>query len=235
MIMLDASALFFDSVITTLITPTNHDIYEKRLTDDSQYAGFKRLPCHIYFYYLMFGPDGYPEIRQYDYDSPTGIDYEDVPTIMGDLANNARNNSNNPPPTHFDFASLKWNRISYIAFVMDSARWVLWKRLSDPSRAGIVFDPKKQTGVSISDNHSFFDALDVTVPIRNSSGGVDHRSGIYFVNHMKADDAGADLGTSNINFAFEMYFDVAMAGSQLPTVFIIDPGGTNMGPPAPPP
>jgi hypothetical protein len=233
--MLDASALFFDSVITTLITPTNHDIYEKRLTDNGGYPEFKKLPHHIYFYYITFGAGGAPEIRQYDYDSSTGIDYGSVPAKISDLANNARNNGSSPPPSEFDFAALKWNRVSYIAFVMDSANWVLWKRLSDPQRAGIVFDPKKQTTVTISDNHSFFDASDLTVPIPNGSGGTDLRSGIYFMNHMKADDAGTDLGSTDINFAFDMYFDVVMNGSKLPTVFIIDPGGTNMGPPAPPP
>jgi len=36
-------------------------------------------------------------------------------------------------------------------------------------------------------------------------------------------------------FAFDVYFDVSNIGGASSTVFIIDPDGTNMGPPLSPP
>jgi hypothetical protein len=58
---------------------------------------------------------------------------------------------------------------------------------------------------------------------------------------MKGNDEGDTIGEGPIQnmtteyFKFELYFDVWAGGGLLPMVFVIDPGGTNMGPPTPPP
>ena len=65
----------------------------------------------------------------------------------------------------------------------------------------------------------------------------DKRSAIVFVNHMKGDDDGNDLGDRvKQPFQFEMYLDVAFAsGTAVPMTVIFDPDGTNMGPAQSPP
>jgi hypothetical protein len=91
------------------------------------------------------------------------------------------------------------------------------------------------------ENHTFFDALDVpvTMPIRNPRPGEaieDERSAVVFINHLKADDIGNDLGAgAGQFFQFKMFFSVKFADGTDGMTVVLDPGGTNMGPPLPPP
>jgi hypothetical protein len=234
--MMESTAELYNALANSMLTSTNSDVYDKKATLHNPPPEYGKVPHHVYLYYFAFKPDGEPDMRQYDYHRDNdSIPRSDVPGIINDLASNARVNGSSPTPTPCDFRKLEWTRISYVAIVMDSAYWSIWQKNSHPSGPGIVFDTLKGS----TPNHSFYDAEDITVRIDDHQGQIDTRSGIFLINHMKCDTDGNTLGTKpgdpNEYFKFDLLFDVRAGGSALPLQFIIDPGGTNMGPPQPPP
>lgn len=109
--------------------------------------------------------------------------------------------------------------------------WALHKR-ADGGTA-IAFN----IGKSSTPNHSFFDGRDLEVEIPDGGGGTDRRSAIALINHMKRNSDGEDLLEGDAQpFLFDVYVDASYSGSTGSALTVIlDPGGTNMGPPVPPP
>jgi hypothetical protein len=66
--------------------------------------------------------------------------------------------------------------------------------------------------------------------------GADTRSAIALINHMKQNSGGDDLPDGEAQwFEFDIYLDVDHAGTaSTPLTIILDPGGTNQGPPEQP-
>lgn len=229
----------------------NYPIDTVRL-GDANYPYHQEVPCSIYFYYIRVNTDGklhvthffYPDGDPSDVNNPANPDdWPAIPRdrlvlegILRDLALNARQqNPTNPPPIGTRFENIRWRRKSYLAFFIDEVNWKLHKLANtDPC---IVFITEPKDGVTGLANHTFFDALelDVEMPI-NGGPASDLRSAVVFINHMKADDAGNDLGAGGGQFfQFKMFFDVAFAGGGNGMTVIFDPGGTNEGPSVPPP
>ncbi|MEA3030213.1 MAG: hypothetical protein QOG13_1538 [Sphingomonadales bacterium] len=228
-------------------TPTNHSIYEERYVAGK--PGFDKLPHCIFFYYVRVNGNGTLEISHYFYENfdeegvslPIPRDEATLNGLMKTLALNARpTGSGNPPANGSNFRNIVWNRKSYIGIFIDEGNWALHKFANQDPGVLFITDPKD--GKAGLENHTFFDAmdLDITMPIFRPKSGApteDQRSAIVFMNHMKADEAGNDLGGGGTGqfFQFKMFFGVKFADGTDGMTVIFDPGGTNMGPPLPPP
>jgi hypothetical protein len=220
----------------------NHDIYELRLTQVPPTPGYAYIPSCIYFYYVRVDNSGKLRIDHYfDCNGPIAdptqwqpIPYADVPARLFNLAMNARPGTvNKNPPTLPDhnFDNIVWRRKSYIAFYFDEANWHFHTR--GGARSAVVF----KVGPTVYPNHSFFDAQDVVLDMPNVfHGGTDQRSALFFVNHMKRNEAGDEfILPESQTFEFEMFLKVQFAEASTNTLTVIfDPTGTNQGPPETP-
>lgn len=230
-------------------TVENHDIYEKRLTepDSDKWPEHRLTPHSMYFYYVRINRDGRLVVDHYLYfngdenepDKWKAIPYDKdgLTTLVTDLAVNARPRTVDKNPrcrAKGDFKKTTWRRKSYIAIFFDEANWTLRKKTPTSGEAAVTFIVKEGMKEGLP-NHSFFDAIDLTITIEGDPPG-DERSAIVFVNHMKGDDHGNDIGTGvTQSFVFKLILDVETDSGDPPTVVIIDPGGDNNGPPLPPP
>jgi hypothetical protein len=233
---------------------TNHDIYEKRLTepDTSLWPDHRLTPYSMYFYYVRINKDGRLVIDHYFYatggkDHPenwTMIPHEEegLRNLVKALALNARprvrpEDKDPPRAATGNFNKAKWRTKSYVAIFFDEAHWTLRKKGPGSGESAVTFIVKEGNKVG-TPNHSFFDAIDLAINMPIGDGPEeDTRSAIVFVNHMKADEAGRDLGEDEDQpFEFKIFLDVRMQAPDEPaTIVIIDPGGTNGGPSVPPP
>jgi hypothetical protein len=234
--MQESTALYIETIINKMVTVDNHEVYDKRYKDPVNFPLYTKIPCCIYFYYIAFTADGCPDIRHYTHDNGTaGIEPFEIRSFIMSLARNARRKGPSPEMDGRDFRDITWVRKSYVVVFMDSPYWTLFKRTN--GKGGVVFNTLRGS----TDNHSFFDGDDLQIDMSPAQDGTtDMRSAIYFINHLTKDDIGTDL-TYDANgqpatedFVFDVFFDVKgeSGGS---TCFVIDPDGTNMGPPVPPP
>jgi len=227
--LLDETNKFLEARVNEALTDQNRDVYESTRDASNRLA---RVPYCVYLYYIRFNADGLPEVRHYFKDYGAPVSYADVDTKIAELAKNARDDGAVPTPEGYDFQRVKWKRVSYLAVLVDSPHWKLWKK-SD-GKAGIKF--VTTTTPPSTPNHSFFDAKDVPVYIDGQL-----RDAIVLVNHVLDKDGnvlghGQPYNTVSEPFHFDIYFDVGNhAAGGASSVFIIDPGGNNMGPPPPPP
>ena len=215
---------------------TNHDVYDKRLKMPNPWPPFDYVPHYIYFYHIRLSENANLLVDHYEYrdgpdpDNPVdlaAIPYDRVPAIVKRLTEDAK--SNLRQPTGSDFVDIKWKRRSYVAFVLDEPNWTFHKR--DADRCSIVFNLAKDS----SPNQSFFDAEDLDLLIRNPDTGEDEPcSGVYMINHMTKDAEGNPVGDPGQEFFFDMYVDAKYARTNGKMTVILDPGGTNQGPPQQP-
>jgi len=219
---------------------TNHDVYDKRLTLPHPWDPFKNPPRHVYFYYLKVNEAGDLVIDHHEYDNGADpnnpvrhqpIPHSAIPAIAEHLTGVARATTS----VDHDFKDVYWKRLSYIVIVIDEPKWKFQKRLD--GKSAIAFNPFKNGS---RPNCSFFDAADFdfeSTEIDNNNNTIRYRSsGVYFVNHMKVDSQGTTIASErDQRFEFDMYFDVEYAsGSSEKMAVILDPGGTNQGPPEQP-
>lgn len=223
----------------------NHDVYEQRLAAGK--PGFTDVPHCLFFYYMRIDRDGRLRVTHYTYvdgdpDVPTTwrpIPYSKagLTTLVTTLARNARPSGlKNPrPDAQENFQNIVWKRKSYIAIFLDEAHWKFHKFPAEDS--AVVFFTERKNGKTGTQNHSFFDAMDLDIDMPIGAGpATDQRSAVVFVNHMKGDDQGNDLGARSEFFQFKMFLDASFAsGGGVPMTVIFDPDGTNMGPPIGPP
>lgn len=231
-----------DEIIEGLLSSSlhgkNHDVYEKRLTQNNPPPKWDYVPHCIYFYYVRIDRDGKVRVDHYlyansDLDHPSTwpkIPHSDVPGILRNLALNGRPSTGRKDPPKLpsnNFDEIPWNRRCYIAIFFDEANWSFHKRAD--GKSGIVFNPSQ--GMP---NHTFFDAMDVELELPNGDGGTDKRTAIFFVNHYRKNDQGDDLDERQ-EFKFDMWLTAKFAESNdTGMVVIFDPGGTNDGPPEQP-
>ena len=191
-------------------------------------APFDEVPASIYFYYIgeKVGTNPRP-VRHYFYihgrdrilDTPVNPQLEE---IVRSLARNARSNGNNPPQFGADWNYMVWNHKSYLVVLID-----------DPSVQfetgnGIEFNPSNNG----TPNHSFFDARNFGVPLIYQ-GQTRLAPAVCCINHMKRNEDGDDLGDYPEFFHFVLHTSPQL--EELRRLDVEDSGGTNMGPPAPPP
>lgn len=219
----------------------NHDIYDKRLTTVPPTPEFDYVPHCVYFYYVRIEKDGRVRVDHYFYangalEDPTSwqpIPYVDMPDILYRLALNGRPSTPVKDPPKLDthnFDAIPWVRRSYVGIFFDEANWSFHKRRDGIS--SVVFNPIKG-----DPNDSFFDAKDVDLrmPNEDAPDGIDRRSAVYFVNHMKGNWNGATPGSTPRSYKFDMWLTATFADASETGMSVnFDPGGTNQGPPLSP-
>lgn len=198
-------------------------------------------PHSIYFFYMRVNENGALCVDHYFYfDGPPDdpkkwarIPYGKVEEKIAYLAQNGRPSSTrNPIPlADHNFEKIIFRRRSYVAFFLDEANWSFHRRQAQLGRYAMVFNETKAK----AKNYSFFDAMDLSFEMDNSTGGQSKRTGVVLINHMIGSD-GKPLGPNDKqDFHFDMYFDVAFATpNNQRLVVVFDPTGTNQGPPEQP-
>lgn len=236
----------------TLVERRSTDVYEKKHKKEN---GFDYVPRSIYFTYVGFDRDKeklsidhyfYPRGKEHD---EPGNGWEQIPcpdntvedsrlkTLITELAENARGSKDNPRPYKHNFSDIRWRRKSYLVFLFDDSDWKLhtYQNKNGKKKRAIIFYPYKN-GTKLTPNHTFYDALDFELSVASPDGsGREVRRAIAFINHMKNKD-GDDLERGDDEpYEFGLYLDVELAiGRDPPITLVIDPGGTNQGPPIDP-
>jgi hypothetical protein len=224
MAILDEAA--FEEFVRSSTSSTHHDAYEAKLGQPN----FDKKPHTMYFYYLDWLDNGLLDVRHYKhFNGDLPIEAADLPRLLHILARNAIDGGSAPPSAGRFFEDIEWDTKSYIAFMMRSDLWKLRKGVA------IAFDPGRRK------NQSFFDAQDFDIDISAAGNGSEVASAVCCVDHLKRTDAGDDLGTDAAGhpgpkekqtFKFSLAFDISYMPGK---VITIDPDGTNVGPPLPPP
>lgn len=212
--------------IAGALTDPLEDPYRSR----KEYPPFDKTPASIYFYYI--GPKdagGSRSVKHYfyvhGYDTiadpprPAASELEERVRL---LAINARSGGNNPPQCGEAWKFIVWNHKSYLVILIDDPD------IRFAPDAGLEF-VQDNNGTP---NHSFFDAREFYVSL-SYPGGPQLAPALCCINHMKRNEAGDDLGDYPEFFNFVLH-----TNKQLGQRYLLDypdAGGTNMGPPAPPP
>lgn len=213
----------------------DRSIYKQILQEPDKYS-----PHSIYFFYMRINENGALNVDHYFYfdgppDDPTKwamIPYGMVGDKIKELASNGRPGNHNPLPLpDHNFENIVFRRKSYVAFFLDEANWSFHKRQAQLGRFAMVFNETKAG----DKNYSFYDAMDLSFLMDNSSGGQSIRTGVVLINHMIGKDGKPLPAGDEQKFHFDMFFDVEFATpNQQRLVVVFDPTGTNQGPPEQP-
>jgi hypothetical protein len=243
--MLSAGTIgLIESGISKLITANNGNVNDLRI-GNAKYPEHQALPYAIYVIYIGITEFGQFKVRHYLRKLATEIPQTQVEFHITEIAQMARDDLLGQPVTigdpglqPFGLHDIVWRHKSYVAVLVDSRHWDLLNNANQPA---IVFNTNKGSTA----NHTFFDAQKLPITLAPQAGDLQdtgRRWAIYFVNHMKKNDYGDDIGrkpngskrTEVEKFIFDIYFEVAgVDGTK--TVVIVDPDGGNEGPPIGPP
>lgn len=201
-----------------LISTTNHRSYE------NYPHGSTIEPHQIYLYYITNPyelPDPNPLLFIKDYGRPIHND-----SVMKSLVKKMVHRICDPDDNYIHdsegFNNKKWTMRTYIVIVIDSRGW---KFRED---AGIIFDPTDDK----TPNHTFFDGFDFDVDVDIGPLSPRKASAAGFINYMAADEYGNPLARNEEQvFKFWLIPSNPAKSRSDP----VDPGGTNLGPPVPPP
>jgi|TARA_R100001244_G_scaffold6593_19_gene8092 hypothetical protein len=227
-----------ESLQSALLNPSRDIMDVKRGT-----PAFPELPAYVYLYRIKFGPDGELRVDHMLYyeEAPSGkpedrprIAHGDVPAIVtGLLAGTlASQDPSNDLGANFEHKGKHWNRLCYLAFVIDHPKWSFCDLEDDPKLPPAVFHRcigSQPTGK----NMSFFDGAVETISV----GGKD-RTLFYCINHWRNKHGKWPPKLDRPNFKESYKYDLYTKfdfGAQAPVILIFDPGGDNNGPPVPPP
>jgi hypothetical protein len=221
----------------------NDSIYDQKLKKDK--PKFRYKPRCMYFYYVRLEPEGTLTVRHYFWpnvdplkpDEWQPIEVGDLREIVTKRAQNARDEGQDPPvdpPPSINFSNIVWRHKSYVVIFIDEDKWTLHKKQN--KKPPVVFNLKEGS----TPNHTFYDAddFDVDMPVPGYAAKKMKCSVVYFINHMKregGDDLEEDDGPNGDGrefYHFDLFFEVATTqGTNASMTVIIDPTGTNQGPP----
>jgi hypothetical protein len=200
------------------IEPESEDPYEER----RHLPKYDKRPHSIYFYYI-YKDAGVYNVRHYYFDNVVAVKRNDLKDIATNLANNARLpvSAQDPQPKGTGINDIEWKRKSYLIVLIDDPAYELAKHRA------IEFHYWDGDG----GNHTFFDAkdLDVDLPRQQGGPGTERVSAVACLNHMKKNKNGNDLEEHDRQTFYFVLHPVLG-----PRIFP-DDGGTNLGPPVPPP
>lgn len=183
---------------------------------------FRKTPRCMYFYYIGLDSQGRKVVKHYYYaDGDKEIEPEDVERIVTSLAENAiiaDEDQQTPPPNGYNWKGMVWTRKSYLAFLLD---------VPGDDFSGNVFEVSSAT---TGENHSFFDGVVFSVTLPSHGNGRTDPPVVCCINHMKKGPGGSDLGRQAERYELKLHRTSHSLGDREP-----DDGGTNMGPPVPPP
>lgn len=188
-------------------------------SDSSNKYNFDKVPCCMYFYYI-YGTVEAPHVLHYFHtidDIPIDTRSE-AEARARTLIDNARAGGEHPKPDGQEWDNIYWTRKSIIALFIDIE--------------GVRLLPKAlrfTTDHHGTENYGFFDGWQTELRGRPI---------IFCTNHMKRNRQGSDIEEEEERY---YHFDILSTPElQWPyrtdiTGRYPDSGGTNMGPPVPPP
>ena len=233
------AALSGESAQSALLNPYRDVMDEKRGKPD-----FQELPAYIYLYRIAFGADGQLGVDHILYceDAPSGkpedrprIAHGDVPAIVEGLL--AGTLASPVPSTdlgaNFHHKGNHWDRLCYLAFVIDHPNWTFCDPDSSPELPPAVF--RRYVGNQpTGKNMSFFDGA-----VQPISIGGEERKLFYCINHFRNKDGKwppkPDRPNFRESFKYDLYTKFDFGAGFPEAILIFDPGGDNNGPPVPPP
>lgn len=179
-------------------------------------------PRTVYYYHLTPVPTPKLfDVKAYYFERESRI--SNIRNVIRDLGINARAGDSVPPQCGDNFDSFPWRRKSYIVILIDSPTVRL--------NRGEAIEFFVRDGST--PNHSFFDADDFhDINLATSNDTRPYIvSAVCFINHMARAPDGVDLDPGEDQFFhFRLKYTPPPPGFRWP-----DSGGTNMGPPVPPP
>lgn len=208
-------------------------------------------PYCMYFYYLRIDQDGMLRVTHYYFNDASDPikNLDQLITAIAIFARTQRwDGSLGKRPEMLRFANFKhieYNRISYVVYFLDEANWDF---LLDNGKPVVPFHVKKGSQ-PCEPNYSFYDANVYPIEMPKSATS-DTRHALVMTNLMQNKD-GKTLTKEDgeQHFAFDLLLRVKFAnaneydqnGQPMPDTddrrltVNFDPGGTNLGPPIPPP
>jgi hypothetical protein len=212
---------------------------------------YKRKPHNIWFYYMRVNTDGALFVREYIHNSDQPISNGQMKQMVRALALNARKplTEQNPKPTgNNNFTKIEIDRVSYFVILVDEANWEFQKVNGKPV---VLFKQTDPDGNPCRPNYSFFKAE----AFKSNLGSGDNREALVMVNYLKKNAAGDELSNpppdqdhkhrwffdfpQRVRFALPNTTDengtsVTVETEEPRMTVMIDPGGTNLGPPKDP-
>lgn len=201
---------------------------------------FDQLPAYVYLYKIGFGHGGqlgvehmlhYTEASSGKPQDRPRIKHEDVPAIVQGLLSGslASRNPSNDLGANFKHEGHHWDRLCYLAFVIDHPNWSFCDLGSHPELPPAVFGRIKSDG-SIGKNSCFFDGAVVPISVRG-----EQRKLFYCINHFRDKDGKRPSKPKDELFKYDLYTKFDFGAGFPEAILIFDPGGDNNGPPVPPP
>lgn len=189
---------------------------------------FRKVPHTVYFYYVTLS--NLETTRHYFYSSGDRKIYKsEIPEIVRALGRNVTKKYEAPPFHREGFANdcktMTWRRKSYFVLLLDKP----YAAAHFADKNGVAFN----SDYTNKDNYSFFDAENLEIDLSDNEDGSDIRSAFVCINHMKGHGTTIDVGQAEQCYKFSLNLegtDTKLRGYRAP-----DSGGTNMGPPVPPP
>jgi len=236
------------------------NVMTEKLTANPPAMFFRQTPSYIYLYVIGFS-EGRLTVKQQLYyeEDPSGepenrvvIPHDQVgdriDSIMGLSGNSISAHAhleefgenfanNNYTSGNVQRSTKHWDRLSYLAFVIDHSQWKFCTEKEDGLLPAIFYH-KNGLG-KVGGNHTIFDGKVDTIGRTGNS-----RSLFYCVNHLRTklpqgSPAGrrpkppSRLREEEFKYDLRTKFDF---GPNYPNaILIFDPGGDNQGPPQPPP
>lgn len=201
------------SVAAPYCATVDGDVYKCR----APHPPFDVVPRTAYFYYVN---PSRVEVKHYKYmTADTDIEKRYINNLIKFLVRNARNNDVDLPQYGADWNHMVWTHKSYIIVFVDDAG-------KNPTANRAISVDYSQF------NYSFSDAWEEPVQMLDLNGQPAVFRAICCINHMKKNFAGENLDLEQQKVKFNLHIDDM---DHMDRRLFPGTGGTNMGPPAPPP
>jgi hypothetical protein len=234
----------FETYQAALARAKSHAKGDKLLTTDMPVGD--PTPYSVFFLYMRLNSNGTFEARQYYHEGnatdaidPSPI-YDPLNKTLGyyikEMAIIARKESIPPYATGVEIYFPP--RFSYCVFFMDDLYWRFLTEAGAGGQLPIISFKKEKNGKTFKVHDYAFRRLplvEMEMPNRFTTAGVDTRQAAVMVNRMH-NEHGNPLGEKEQEeFSFDFSMRVRFGSSSDGLTLIIDPTGTNLGPPEPPP
>jgi hypothetical protein len=182
-------------------------------------------PKCLYLYYVSYTRFRVPEVKVYFYDYRAPLSGAALKAAVKGLTENAREGGDAPPKCGTIFEAVHWQCKSYFALVVDDDEYYI------KDNDSVVFDDSNGK----TPNHTFFDGQKIDISVKTSSGGTEQLSALVCINHMFENDLGQELGPNKRQYFIYNIYVGSRSSHLVRREDVIDPGGTNLGPPITPP
>ena len=186
-----------------------------------------QMPSNHFLLYLRDDGNTLWPRRMWDY----GI--SDIKVSEARLFNLAREGKPDPAYQGPGFANMIWNFPSHMTIVLDNdgLRFNFNGLPTDVDAQPVIF-VDKFSGVQYHENYSFFNAIEVEVPILNQQGQeIGKRWGVRFENHSEYENGQPIKKGDPRRYKMNLLVRKPTVGDPLGTLYHVDPDGQNQGPP----